>query len=88
MYNFFKTQYAGKSSEEKKPQPEQKTKQMKGNLGLFKNICTSAVVGEILYHFSQLRNGESYPLVVYIQPQSNNILKFPGFQEIESYLRK
>jgi hypothetical protein len=57
-------------------------------LGLFRGVCASAVMGELLHHWTALRYGDAsdYPLVVYIDPKDKTVLRYPGLQQLKTYI--
>lgn len=55
-------------------------------LGLFRQLCVSAVAGELIFHFNALRNGEEdYPLMIMIDKR-NHLIQFPGLRQISTYI--
>ena len=85
-----KINYSNKNFNQKKMNVKRNEPVINGKYnGLFRGICTSIVAGEILYHWNALREGEEYnpPLLAFMNPESQQLLLFPGFQQIESYIR-
>jgi hypothetical protein len=69
-----------------KPPPKKSRPAYEPHMGLFKQVCTSAVVGELLNHFQGLRQGDDaeYPLMVHVQ-SDGSVIRFPGFAKLISY---
>jgi len=67
------------------PQAQQKKEQRKKALGFFKQLCTTAVMAELLQHMQALRYGETdAPLMVYIQ-NDNIPITFPILERLAAY---
>ena len=53
------------------------------HMGLFRKVCASIVLGEILQDISTLQTGENHPLVIFID-DSNKVLLSADFNRLYS----
>lgn len=53
----------------------------RGDLGLFRKICASIVLGELIQDIQSLRKGEKHPLLMFLD-QRNKIVFSPDFKRL------
>jgi hypothetical protein len=54
-------------------------------LGLFRKVCASVILGEIIQDIDALRKGEKYPLIFFLD-DSNKILLSADFHRLYSQI--
>ena len=54
-------------------------------LGLFRKVCASIVLGEIIQDLDALRKGEKHPLVIFLD-QNNKMFLSPDFHRLFSQI--
>lgn len=53
----------------------------KAPLGLFRKVCASIILGEILQEIEALRTGETHPMILMID-EKNKLILFPEFRTL------
>ena len=54
-------------------------------LGLFRKVCASVVLGEIIQDIDALRKGEKHPLVIFLD-HKNKLFLSPDFHRLYSQI--